>query len=459
MGNLITNLWARVRRLAGSGKAGGLELSRDRETITQPLTIGRYSLIKELGRGGMGVVYLGQDPFIERLVAVKTSKTPPPSDRVEFDKFREAFFHEARAAGNLDHPNIVSVYDAAVENDQCYLIMEYVNGTTLKNFTRKKNLLSVERVVKVIYKCAQALEYAHQKGVVHRDIKPANIMISKSGEIKISDFGIAMVEGSKDTLMVGAVTASLSYASPEFLRLESPGPGSDIYSLGVVAYELLTGERPFTADTDVALFYKINNEEPDSVKTHRPDIPDSLEKVVSKALRKDPAERYQSGLQMAEELAASFGHMRFLEEEINFEKKFNAVKNIGFFKEFSTSELLQILKATQWLKYDAAVNIISEGETEDFFYILVTGEALVKKGGQRVSVMKSGDCFGEMALKGDLPRTATIQAVKDSIVMKIGAPFFEQTSLSTQLRFYKVFNRTLIKRLAHTTEAMVKSYN
>jgi serine/threonine protein kinase len=335
--------------------------------------------------------------------------------------------------------------------------MEYVDGTTLKSFARKKNLLSVDRVVKVIYKCAQALEYAHQKGVIHRDIKPANIMISKTGEIKISDFGIAVVDGSQDSIMEGAITASLSYASPELLKQESPGPGSDLFSLGVVAYELLTGVKPFAADTDVAMFYKISNEDPDPIKKYRPDIPDSLERVVSKALRKNPAERYQSGLQMADDLASSFGHMRFLEEEINFEKKFNAVKNIAFFKDFSTSELLQILKATQWLKYDAAVNIISEGEAEDFFYILVTGEASVKKRGQRVSVLKSGDCFGEMALKGDMPRTATIQAVKDSIVMKIGAPFFEQTSLSTQLRFYKVFNRTLIQRLAHTTNALVKS--
>ena len=456
MGNLITNLWDRVRELAKVRPGTGLG-RRVEGAISQPLTIGRYSLMKELGRGGMGVVYLGQDPFIERLVAIKTSKTPPPSDRAGFDKFREAFFHEARAAGNLDHPNIVSVYDAAVENDQCYLIMEYVDGTTLKSFARKKNLLSVDRVVKVIYKCAQALEYAHQKGVIHRDIKPANIMISKTGEIKISDFGIAVVDGSQDSIMEGAITASLSYASPELLKQESPGPGSDLFSLGVVAYELLTGVKPFAADTDVAMFYKISNEDPDPIKKYRPDIPDSLERVVSKALRKNPAERYQSGLQMADDLASSFGHMRFLEEEINFEKKFNAVKNIGFFRDFSTSELLQILKATQWLKYDAAVNIISEGEAEDFFYILVTGEASVKKRGQRVSVLKSGDCFGEMALKGDMPRTATIQAVKDSIVMKIGAPFFEQTSLSTQLRFYKVFNRTLIQRLAHTTNALVKS--
>lgn len=458
MGNLITNLWNRVRGPAKARPETGLDHSVE-DALSQPLTIGRYSLIKELGRGGMGVVYLGQDPFIERLVAIKTSKTPPPSDQVGFDKFREAFFHEARAAGNLDHPNIVSVYDAAVENAQCYLIMEYVNGTTLKGYARKKNLLSVDRVVKVIYKCAQALEYAHQKGVIHRDIKPANIMISKTGEIKIADFGIAAVDGSQDPIKEGEITASLSYASPELLKQESPGPGSDLFSLGVVAYELLTGEKPFAADSDVAVFYKINNEDPDPIKKYRPDIPDSLERVVSKALRKNPAERYQSGLQMADDLASSFGHMRFLEEEINFEKKFNAVKNIAFFKEFSTSELLQILKATQWLKYDAAVNIISEGDTEDFFYILVTGEVSVKKRGQRVSVLKSGDCFGEMALKGDMPRTATIQAVKDSIVMKIGAPFFEQTSLSTQLRFYKVFNRALIQRLAQTTDALTKSSN
>jgi len=456
MRDIIGTLWSKLQGLSGAIRRAGSDRGSESPPII-PQNIGRYTVIQELGRGGMGVVYLGRDPFIERLVAIKTSKTPPPSNRKGFEKFRQSFFHEARAAGHLDHPNIVSVYDAAVENDQCYLVMEYVDGTTLKGYCRKGNLLSVSRVVKVIFQCAKALEYAHQNGVIHRDIKPANIMISKNGEVRITDFGIAAVGEPKDSERKGVLTASLSYTSPELLRQEPPGPQADIFSLGAVAYELLTGRKPFMAETDVATFYKISNEDPEPAKKYRPDVPESLERVVFKALEKNPADRYQTGMQMAAELISSFGHLRFLEEEINFEKKFNAVKNIAFFKDFSSSELVEILKFTQWIKYDSAMNIIKEGDTEDFFYIIVAGEVLVKKRGHQLAALKKGDCFGEMAYDGNRPRTATIQAAKDTIVMKIGASFIDQTSLSTQLRFHKVFNQSLIKRLSRTTDKYLKS--
>ncbi|MBW2141421.1 MAG: protein kinase [Deltaproteobacteria bacterium] len=456
MRDLIGNVWNRLKGLAGAKSGADSRLS-GKGSQKIPLNIGRYIVNKEIGRGGMGVVYLGQDPFIERLVAIKTSKTPPPSDFKGFEKFRRSFFHEARAAGSLEHPNIVSVHDAAVENDQCYLVMEYVDGTTLKDYCRKENLLSVSRVVKVIFQCAKALEYAHQEGVFHRDIKPANIMISKKGEVKITDFGIAAVSESADSGREDSMTASISYSSPEQLRQEPPGPQSDIFSLGVVAYELLTGIKPFFAETEITIFYKINNEEPEPVRKYRPDIPESLERIIFKALEKNPADRYQTAQQVTTELLSSFGHLRFLEEEINFEKKFNAVKNISFFKDFSSSELVEILKFTQWIKYDLAMRIISEGESEEFFYVIVAGEVLVKKRGQQIAVLKRGDCFGEMAYDGQMPRTATIQAVKDTIVMKIGASFIDQTSISTQLRFHKNFNQTLIKRLARTTNTYLKS--
>ena len=456
MRNLVRIAWQRIKNLAGSKRGAVSDLGGE-SSPTIPQNIGRYTVVQELGRGGMGVVYLGRDPFIERLVAIKTSKTPPPADRNGFEKFRRSFFHEARAAGKLDHPNIVSVFDAAVEGDQCYLVMEYVDGTTLKGYCQAGNLLSVSRVVKVIFKCAKALEYAHQNGVIHRDIKPANIMISKNGQVKITDFGIAAVGESADSPKKGAVTASIAYASPETLRQEPPGPQSDIFSLGAVAYELLTGVKPFAAETDVATFYKVSHEDPEPIKAHRPDVPESLERVVFRALRKDPRDRYQTGTQMAAELVSSFGHLRFLEEEINFEKKYNAIKNIAFFKNFSSSELVEILKFTQWIKYDSAMNIIKEGEIENFFYVIVAGEVLVKKRGQQLAVLGKGDCFGEMAYDGNRPRTATVQAAKDTIVMKIGASFIDQTSLGTQLRFHKIFNQSLIRRLARTTDKYIKT--
>jgi len=419
-----------------------------------PQKIGRYQVTRELGHGGMGVVYLAQDPFIDRLVAIKTTLTSPPKDPQGLEQFQQIFFNEAHAAGKLTHPHIVSVYDATVETDRCYLVMEYVDGTTLKEHCLEKNLLPLEKVVKIIFQCAKALDYAHQNVVIHRDIKPGNIMISTKGEAKISDFGIAMVKGASGLSRSGGLTGSVHYMSPEQLRNVPLTPQTDIFSLGVVMYELLTGAKPFQGDTDISTLYKITNEDPEPLKNHKRDVPESVERIVVRALEKDLGKRYQSGLQLASELSASFDHLRFLDEEINFEEKFNALKKIGFFKDFTSSELAEVLKTTQWVKYEDASTIITEGEIEDCFYIIIVGEVMVRKQGKPLAVLKQGDCFGEMAYLGKTTRTATIEALGNTILMKVNASVIDQTSINTRLRFYKVFSNTLIQRLIHTSELL-----
>jgi len=423
-----------------------------------PQKIGRYQVTRELGHGGMGVVYLAQDPFIDRLVAIKTTLSSLPRDPQGLEQFQQIFFNEAHAAGKLTHPHIVSVYDATVETDRCYLVMEYVDGTTLREHCLEKNLLSLEKVVKIIFQCAKALDYAHQNGVIHRDIKPSNIMISTKGEAKISDFGIATVKGvSAAPPLQGSLTGSVYYASPQQLRNEQITPQTDLFSLGVVMYELLTGTKPFQGDTDVSTLYKITNEDPEPLKKHKHDIPESLERIVVRALEKDLEKRYQTGLQLASELSASFDHLRFLDEEINFEEKFNALKKIGFFKDFTSSELAEVLKTTQWVKYEDSSTIITEGEIEDCFYIIIVGEVMVRKQGKPLAVLKQGDCFGEMAYLGKTTRTATIEALGNTILMKVNASAIDQTSINTQLCFYKVFSTTLIQRLVRTSDLLSKA--
>ena len=423
-----------------------------------PQKIGRYQVTRELGHGGMGVVYLAQDPFIDRLVAIKTTLTSPPKDPQGLEQFQQIFFNEAHAAGKLMHPHIVSVYDATVETDRCYLVMEYVDGTTLKEHCLEKNLLPLEKVVKIIFQCAKALDYAHQNGVIHRDIKPGNIMISTKGEAKISDFGIATVKGvSAAPPLQGSLTGSVYYASPQQLRNEPITPQSDLFSLGVVMYELLTGAKPFQGDTDISTLYKITNEDPEPLQNHKRDVPESLERIVVRALEKDLGKRYQSGLQLASELSASFDHLRFLDEEINFEEKFNALKKIGFFKDFTSSELAEVLKTTQWVKYEDTSTIITEGQIENCFYIIIVGEVMVRKQGKPLAVLKQGDCFGEMAYLGKTTRTATIEALGNTILMKVNASVIDQTSINTQLCFYKVFSTTLIQRLVRTSDLLSKA--
>jgi len=420
-----------------------------------PQKIGRYQVTRELGHGGMGVVYLAQDPFIDRLVAIKTTLSSPPKDPQGLEQFQQIFFNEAHAAGKLTHPHIVSVYDATVETDRCYLVMEYVDGTTLKEHCLEKNLLSLEKVVKIIFQCAKALDYAHQNGVIHRDIKPGNIMISTKGEAKISDFGIATVKGvSAAPPLQGSLTGSVYYASPQQLRNEPITPQSDLFSLGVVMYELLTGAKPFQGDTGISTLYKITNEDPEPLQNHKRDVPESLERIVVRALEKDLEKRYQSGLQLASELSTSFDHLRFLDQEVNFEKKFDSLKKIDFFKDFTSSELAEVLKATDWVKHEASSTIITEGDIEDCFYIIAVGEVMVRKQGKPLAVLKKGDCFGEMAYLGKTTRTATIEALGNTILMKVNASVIDQTSINTRLRFYKVFSNTLIQRLIHTSELL-----
>ncbi|MBN2124896.1 MAG: protein kinase [Deltaproteobacteria bacterium] len=420
-----------------------------------PEKMGRYRILRELGRGGMGVVYLAHDPFIDRNVAIKAT-TASLAGTQGLKEFQDLFFNEARTAGRLDHPHIVSVYDAAVEAEGCYLVMEYVDGATLKEHLRSKGPLPLGHAVKVLFQCAKALDYAHENGVVHRDIKPSNILLSNRGDAMISDFGIAAMEGEPGIRAVEGVTGSVFYTAPELIRNEPLSPQADLFSLGVVMYETLTGARPFEAETDMATIFKITSEEPLPLRRHREDVPEALEEIVLRALEKDRTNRYRRGMDIASDLRAAFDGLRIQEEEIRSEERLNALRRIPFFRDFKPSELTEVMTDTQWLEYNASSVIITEGEIEDCFYIIVAGEVEVRRHGKPLAVLKPGDCFGEMAHLGKTRRTATIEALVDTVLMKVNASVIEKTSTATQLRFYKVFSNTLIRRLNQTSKRVTR---
>jgi serine/threonine-protein kinase len=266
-----------------------------------PSTLGRYKVLKELGRGSMGVVYLGKDPTIQRFVAIKTMRLDEIDDRDKLQEVKARFFQEAESTGRLSHPNIVTIFDAGEEDDLGYIAMEMLQGTTLKDRSRKPNLLPLEKLIPILATVAEAMDYAHQQGIVHRDIKPANIMLTTDEVVKVMDFGIAKMATSSKT-QTNIVLGTPTYMSPEQIAGKKVDGRSDIFSLAVVMFELLTGRPPFTADNVSALLFAIAHTPHPSVKAVRPDLPPALKQVLDRALHKDPVHRYRRAGEFAMEL-------------------------------------------------------------------------------------------------------------------------------------------------------------
>lgn len=266
-------------------------------------TLGRYRIEREIGRGAMGAVYLGTDPKINRQVAIKTMALSQEFHGDELTEARRRFFREAETAGRLQHPDIVTIFDAGEDQDLAYIAMEFLKGEDLQRHTQTA-LLPVADVVRVAARIAEALAYAHSQGVVHRDIKPANVMLDlASDQVKVTDFGIARIADSART-RTGMVLGTPSFMSPEQMAGRRVDGRSDLYSLGVMLYQLLTGHLPHRADSMATLMYEIANQTPPDVRNWRPEIPEPLAKAVALALEKRPEARYADGRQMAADLLA-----------------------------------------------------------------------------------------------------------------------------------------------------------
>lgn len=269
-------------------------------TDTRP-TLGRYEVVKQLGKGAMGVVYLGRDPRINRTTAIKTVRFSDDFEPEEAQKMKETFFREAESAGTLSHINIVTIFDAGEEQDLAYIAMEYLEGEDLEKYTKKENILPIRTVIDYVADIADALDYAHNSGVVHRDIKPANIMLLKNGTIKITDFGIARITATSQT-QTGVVKGTPYYMSPEQFSGKKVDGRSDIFSLGTMLYQLLTGELPFYGDSPPALMHQIMNVTHPDPRKYNPKIVKPLVTILDKALRKDREKRYQKASAMSAHL-------------------------------------------------------------------------------------------------------------------------------------------------------------
>ncbi len=261
--------------------------------------LGRYQLEREIGRGAMGVVYLGRDTAINRMVAIKAIPLAAEFSDAELVEARSRFFREAETAGRLNHPNIVTIYDVGEERGLAYIAMEYLKGRHLSDYAKSNNLLEPRKVLEIISRTAEALGFAHKQQVVHRDIKPANLMYDPSTDVlKITDFGIARLSGAGST-RTGIVLGTPSFMSPEQLEGRTVTGHSDLFSLGVSLFQLLTGQLPFTADSMTGLMQQIAEAPHPPLRAFRPDLPACVESIIDRALAKNPEARYDSGAQMA----------------------------------------------------------------------------------------------------------------------------------------------------------------
>jgi serine/threonine-protein kinase len=286
-----------ARRLVRCSQIGSAAVPLDREAM--PSVMGRYELLEPIGRGAMGYVYLGRDPKINRIVAIKAVDLAAEVEPTELDEARNNFLREAEIAGRLSHPNIVTIFDVGETDGVAYIAMEYLKGRHLSEFVRPDRLLPVTTVLELLSRTADALDYAHSQNVVHRDIKPANIMYdSISDGLKLTDFGIARLIGVGRTSK-GIVLGTPAFMSPEQLEGKNVNGHTDLFALGVTLYQLLTGHLPFRGASMTKLMFVIANEPHESVTAARADLPECLNSIVDRALAKDPADRFQTGAEMA----------------------------------------------------------------------------------------------------------------------------------------------------------------
>ena len=425
-----------------------------------PERIGKYEIRSKLGEGATSIVYLGYDPFAEREVAVKAIFPEVLRDKERGKLYRNLLMTEASLAGKLMHPHIVQIFDAVLAEDQSYIVMEYVKGGTLEPFCSPSTLLPVDRLVEIIFKCTRALDYAFRAGITHRDIKPANILLVNagdsderlSGDIKISDFGAAMMNSGEQTRTQVSGVGSPAYMSPQQVRDLALNHQTDIYSLGVVMYQLLTGRLPFQSTSNYGMIYQICNTDPPPPSTFRTDMPISLDAVVARAMQKELEARYQTWEEFSHDLAQSFRNKQLSAQRQAFpdSEKFEALRALGFFNEFSDVDLWEVVRFSRWDEVAAGTVIMRDGERGDFFAFLLDGELTVSKSGHALGALVAGECFGEMAIirRGEHKRGADVVAQTATRVVTISAQALQHASDACRMHFYQGFLDVIAGRLA-----------
>jgi serine/threonine protein kinase len=413
--------------------------------------IGKYPVLRKLGEGATAEVYLCNDPFNARDVAVKVAFKDSFQDPERGRLYKKLFLTEASLAGKLQHPHICEIYDAVAEEKLHYIVMEFVAGGTLEKFCRGDALLPLHRIVEIAFKCTRALEFAHRLGVTHRDIKPANILYTGDTDVKITDFGAALIV-SGDTTQVSAV-GSPAYMSPEQIREQQLDHRTDIYSMGVVMYHLLTGRLPFQAVNNFSLVYQITNVEPEPPSAYRPEIPAALDAIVRQAMRKDLAKRYRHWEDFSRDLAEAFRTQREgarKAQEFADSDRFETLRKLAFFEQFSDAELWEVARISTWRHAASGERLLKEGELGDFFCILAQGQVKVTKKGKLLNMLRAGEPFGEMPYltRKQQTRGADVTVMSEADIISVPTEKLVQASDGCRHKFDRAFMEILVERLS-----------
>jgi serine/threonine protein kinase len=423
--------------------------------------LGKYELLKRIGEGSTATVFLAHDPFANRDVAVKLVRPTVFNEDERGHIARKLFVAEASFAGRLHHPHIVQIFDAVIEDERSYIVMEYVPGGTLLPFTSPDNLLPVGDVLEIIFKCTRALDYARRLGVIHRDLKPANILRGSEGggtDVKISDFGSAFTITGDQTVVTGI--GSPAYMSPQQIMEHPLNHQTDIFSMGVVMYELLTGQRPFVGDTNISVSQKVLQREPPPPSSLRRELSPGIDAVVARCLKKSLEERYSDwnevSLDLAE-LVRSDEVAALRASRVSDSEKFSLLRDLSFFREFNDADLWEILRLGDWKQVRTGTRLLRDGDPGESFAVLVTGEVSVTKKGRLLNVLAAGECFGEMAyLKADHgTRGADVTALRDSSVLEMGNANLQHASPTCRHNVDRAFLRILVDRLDFSNARLV----
>jgi eukaryotic-like serine/threonine-protein kinase len=417
--------------------------------------LGKYRIRQILGHGASGTVYLATDTFHNIDTAVKVIERSTLSDPETGDVCREQFLNEASLTGKLNHPHIVSIFDAVVEEDGGHIAMEYVPGGNLSRYANAGGLLPIPSVIEIGFKCCGALDYAYREGIVHRDIKPENIMVMEGTDVKIADFGAAYLQRAyvRQTANVG----SPYYMSPEQITDGPLTRQSDMYSLGVVLYVLLTGIRPFGAQSLDQLFQKILSEDPLPPSQIRADIPRELENIVLRTIQKAPTDRYPTWAEFALDLA-NVGQLSIYAQSVADPEKFTTLRSSRHLVNMTDPEIWELARAGRWKRLPAQSAVLREGDTDKNLYFLATGNVKVTKSGRLLDIVNQGEFFGEMGyIRSSVQvRQATVETFGDALVCEFDDAKLRAVSKGCQLNLMRALVETLADRLALADSRIVQ---